>query len=152
MLGKEHLYTSLANITEAAKLLLTTIIKQENIYIQVDSDCDGYTSSALLINYLYSIFPSYVTSKITYGLHHKKAHGIDINEVPENTSLIIAPDSSSNENELHKYLFSKGIHIIVLDHHIAQLDDNDPAIIVNNQMCEYPNKQLSGVGIVYKFC
>lgn len=85
-------------------------------------------------------------------MHHKKAHGIDINEVPDNTSLIIAPDSSSNENELHKYLFSKGIHIIVLDHHIAQPDDNDPAIIVNNQMCEYPNKQLSGVGIVYKFC
>lgn len=42
--------------------------------------------------------------------------------------------------------------MLVLDHHHAEIDINDPAIIINNQMCNYENKNLSGVGIVYKFC
>lgn len=152
LLGKENLYTTLDNIIPAAKLLLKTIAMQLPIYIQVDSDCDGYTSAAVLINYLYSVFPSYVETKVTYGLHHKKLHGIDINEIPENTALVIAPDSSSNENDIHKELAQRGIDVIVLDHHIAEYDSTDPALIVNNQMCEYKNKALSGVGVVYKFC
>jgi single-stranded-DNA-specific exonuclease len=40
---------------------------------------------------------------------------------------------------------------LVLDHHNA--DELSPyACIINNHTCEYPNKTLSGVGIVYKFC
>ena len=40
--------------------------------------------------------------------------------------------------------------IIILDHHECDVK-NDYAIVVNNHMCDYPNKNLSGVGIVYKF-
>jgi len=152
LLGQEYPSQWLDNIVDAAKLLLRTLANRQHIYIQVDSDCDGYTSSAVLINYLYATFPSLVPQYISYGLHHKKIHGIDVNEIPENTVLVVAPDSSSNENEIHKQLREQGIDVIVLDHHEAQKDENDPAIIVNNQMCEYPNKALSGVGIVYKFC
>ena len=56
----------------------------------------------------------------------------------------------SNDYEKHKELKEKGIDIIVLDHHEAPKISED-AIIVNNQLCEYPNKSLCGVGIVYKF-
>ena len=43
------------------------------------------------------------------------------------------------------------MEIIVLDHHNLEVE---PAHIclINNQACDYPNKSLSGVGIVYKFC
>lgn len=41
------------------KLLLKTINKNLNAIIIVDCDCDGYTSAALLINYLHSIFPTW---------------------------------------------------------------------------------------------
>lgn len=152
LVGKEYPTNLLDNIQEAAKVLIKAIINQQNIYIQVDSDCDGYTSAATLINYLYAVFPAYTAAHVRYGLHHKKIHGIDINNIPEDTGLVIAPDSSSNENDIHKMLSEKGIDVIVLDHHNAEYDINDPAIIVNNQMCDYPNKYLSGVGIVYKFC
>lgn len=142
----------LDNIVQAAKKLLITIFNQEDIYVQIDSDCDGYTSSALLLNYLHRLFPAYVENHISYGVHNKKHHGINIEDVPKGIKLVVVPDASSNEVELHKQLWDEGIQTIILDHHHAPIDESDPAIIVNNQMCGYPNKALSGVGIVYKFC
>lgn len=143
---------NLDHIEDAVKELCRNLAHQNKIYIQVDSDCDGYTSAAVLINYLHRIFPATVENNIIYNIHDNKHHGINIDMIPDNVKLVIAPDSSSNENDLHKQLAERGIHTIVLDHHQAKGDEEDPAIIVNNQMCNYNNKALSGVGIVYKFC
>lgn len=143
---------SFENIFDAASLLIKTLVHQEKIHIQVDSDCDGYTSSAVLLNYLHRVFPASVENLISYNLHSDKHHGINVKAIPEDVKLIIVPDASSNENQIHKELAEKGIDIIVLDHHDAEPDIFDPAVIVNNQMCSYPNKALSGVGVVYKFC
>lgn len=41
--------------------------------------------------------------------------------------------------------------VIVLDHHLCDVDNPD-AIVINNQLSEYPNKEFSGVGIVWQFC
>lgn len=71
--------------------------------------------------------------------------------IPPNTTLVIAPDSSSNDYDIHKALNDSGIDVIVLDHHHAD-KVSEYACVVNNQLCDYPTKSLSGVGIVYKFC
>lgn len=47
------------NMKGGVKLLLETINNNLNAIIIVDCDCDGYTSAALLINYLHSIFPTW---------------------------------------------------------------------------------------------
>ena len=65
----------------------------------------------------------------------------------KNFSLVIAPDSSSNDYEQHKELKDKGILTIILDHHLAD-HLSEYAITINNQLCDYPNKELSGVGVV----
>jgi len=131
--------------------LLKALVYQERVYIQVDSDCDGYTSAALLLNYMHDIAPATVERNWTYGLHKAKLHGIDIDNIPAETSLVLAPDSSSNERDKHALLASRGIDVVVLDHHEADADfKGSPAIIVNNQLCNYENKSLSGVGVVYK--
>lgn len=65
--------------------------------------------------------------------------------------MVIAPDSSSNEYEIHEQLQKQGITVIVLDHHQAERI-SEYACVVNNQLCDYPNKALSGVGVVYKLC
>ena len=70
--------------------------------------------------------------------------------MPENINLLIIPDASTNDIEQCKSLKEKGLDIIILDHHISN-GINPYAIVVNNQMCKYQNKALSGVGIVYKF-
>ena len=68
-----------------------------------------------------------------------------------NFNLILVPDAGSNDYEAHAALKSKGIDTIVLDHHLADKTSSD-AIVINNQLSDYPNKDFSGVGIVYQFC
>ena len=65
--------------------------------------------------------------------------------------LVICPDSSSNDYEEHKILAEQGVDVLVIDHHEADTV-SEYACVINNQLCDYPTKSLSGVGMVYKFC
>lgn len=117
----------------------------------IDSDCDGYTSAATLINYLNKVFPAFVQNNISYQPHSGKQHGLILDIIPKDISLVIAPDSSSEDYEVHKALKEQGIDVLVIDHHEAD-HVSEYACIINNQLCDYPTKSLSGVGMVYKFC
>lgn len=143
--------SQMMNVAEGAKMLIKHISANDKIWLIVDSDADGFTSSAILLNYLNCLFPAYVRNNIMYRLHEGKQHGILTSEVPEGVKLVIAPDSSSNEYEIHQELAEKGIDVLVLDHHEAD-KISEYACIINNQLCDYPNKSLSGAGVVYKFC
>lgn len=85
----------LDNMEAGAKLLIKHIKAKNKIFVQIDTDVDGLTSSALLINYLYRLFPTYVDNYIIYRNHTNKQHGIIIDTIPEDVKLVIAPDSSS---------------------------------------------------------
>lgn len=147
LIAPEHLM----NVREGATMLIKHIKAQDKILIQVDSDCDGYTSAALLINYLNCLFPAYVQNNITYRVHDDKSHGLKLNTIPKDIKLVIAPDSSSNDYDVHKQLAERGCDVLVIDHHLAD-HVSEYACIINNQMCDYPTKSLSGAGVVYKFC
>lgn len=139
------------NVAEGAKVLVKHIAQGDKVLIQIDSDCDGYTSAAALINYLNRLFPGFVQSNIYYRIHTGKQHGILLETIPDDVKLVIAPDSSSNDYDEHQQLKSKGVDVLVIDHHEAdKISEN--AVIINNQLCDYPTKSLSGVGMVYKFC
>ena len=144
-------------LKNAATALVRTIQNNDKCLIIVDSDCDGYTSAALLINYLYDLFPAFVNNNLTWAMHQGKQHGIDEKEfdlqslILANYKLIICPDSSSNDYEQHSYLYQNGITTIVLDHHEAEYVSEN-AIVINNQLSDYPNKNLSGVGVTWQFC
>ena len=139
------------NIEEGVKVLIKHIAQGDKVLIQIDSDCDGYTSAAALINYLNRLFPGFVQTNVYYRIHTGKQHGILLETIPDDVKLVIAPDSSSNDYEVHQQLKSKGVDVLVIDHHEAdKISEN--AVIINNQLCDYPTKSLSGVGMVYKFC
>lgn len=139
------------NIEEGVKVLIRHIAQGDKVLIQIDSDCDGYTSAAALINYLNRLFPGFVQTNVYYRIHTGKQHGILLETIPDDVKLVIAPDSSSNDYEVHQQLKSKGVDVLVIDHHEAdKISEN--AVIINNQLCDYPTKSLSGVGMVYKFC
>ena len=147
LLGKNLLF-------DAATALAQCITLNQKALIIVDSDCDGFTSSALLINYLYKLFPAWVTNCLSWFIHDGKQHGlsdVDIDNLEEETKLIILPDAGSNDYEYHKKLFDMGKTVIVLDHHEAE-KISEHAIIINNQLSEYPNKDMSGVGVTWQFC
>lgn len=141
----------LMNVEEGVKILIMHIARGDKVLIQIDSDCDGYTSAAALINYLNRLFPGFVQSNVYYRIHTGKQHGILLETIPDDVKLVIAPDSSSNDYEVHQQLKSRGVDVLVIDHHEAdKISEN--AVIINNQLCDYPTKSLSGVGMVYKFC
>ena len=146
----EHPYELLEHIKEAVKILRNAVEKQEHIHIIVDCDVDGYTSAAILYQYLEKIGHQ---GKLTYSIHTEKQHGLsnDI-QIPEDVDLLVVPDAGTNDVEQCKELSEKGIRILILDHHKAERNQaNQYACIVNNQTCDYPNKYLSGVGVAYKF-
>lgn len=141
----------LKNVQQGVEMLIKHIKNNDTMLVQVDSDCDGFTSAAVFINYLNKLFPHYVQSKVFYRLHDEKVHGlISIDTIPKDTKIIVIPDAGSNEFELHKKCKELGIDILILDHHVAEYESSD-ACVINNQLCDYPTKSLSGVGIVYKF-
>ena len=140
---------------KSASTLIQHIQNNDNALIIVDSDCDGFTSSAILINYLYSLFPSYVENKIHYILHSGKQHGLNdhIEELLEDNQykLIIIPDAGTNDTIACKKLYERSKDVIIMDQHLKE-QDNPYAIIINNQIQDYPNKEFSGAGVTWQFC
>ena len=143
--------TLIMNMKQGAQMLIKHIAQNDKVLIQIDSDCDGYTSAAALINYLNCLFPGFVQNNVFYRIHTGKQHGIILDTVPSDVKLIIAPDSSSNDYDEHSALAEKGVDVLVIDHHEAD-EISKNACVINNQLCDYPTKSLSGVGMVYKFC
>lgn len=142
----------LETLRKGAKAIFNAITNNQKILVVVDADCDGYTSAALLINYLYDIAPSWTVDNVKFFMHDGKQHGLsDLRGNLDDYSLIVCPDSSSEDYEYHSALAEKGYNILVLDHHEAKMVSPD-AIVINNQLCDYPNKFLSGVGVVWQFC
>ena len=143
---------NLIHMSEAIQTAHKILSQPSKIFIQVDSDCDGYTSAAILINYIKRRYPN---TTINWHLHSGKEHGVIVSTVPEDTQLVFIPDAGSNQFNEQKQLADKNIPIIILDHHdISDYDKlaTTSAIIVNNQISpQCSNKSLSGAGVVYKF-
>ena len=141
-------------------MFISNLTEEDRIIVVVDSDCDGFASAAIFIQYLRK-FNQKV--QIEYVLHEGKGHGlsdtIDVilekqNENP-NIKWVILPDSSSNDYEYHEMLGKEKIHSLVLDHHIVEPDTkfSEWATIINNQLSpDYINKDLCGAGVVWQFC
>ena len=145
----------LGNIGEAAMLLEEVIKLGQKILIVVDSDNDGFTSATIMYNYLKDLAPEL---EIDYLLHEGKQHGLqdhikNLMDEGAKYGLIILPDSSSNDYEYHESLKEINTSVLVLDHHITDIQLSDNAIVVNNQLSpKYKNKELTGAGVVYQFC
>ena len=146
---------ALNNIEEGAQLLIDVIDKRGKILLVVDSDTDGFTSAAIIYQYIHRIDESI---KIDYLLHEGKQHGLEdhihkIMESGETYDLIILPDSSSNDLKYHEQLKDISLPCLVLDHHLTDVEISSNAIVINNQLSpEYVNKELTGAGVVYQFC
>lgn len=126
------------------------------ILICIDPDVDGYTSAAVLYNYLNDVIKPYFNFSLEYHIPDGKEHGLRtlmqmFDTYEKKYDLIIMPDSSSNDYEQHKILKEKGYDILVIDHHLCE-KYSENAVVINNQLSKnYKNKDLSGVGVVYKF-
>ena len=124
--------------------------QNKKFFLQVDSDADGYTSSAIFYAFFKKLFPN---AEIEWRVHDGKEHGIILDTIPITSDYIIIPDAASVQFDEQKQLSEKGYTTIILDHH--NLDSNyerfKNVVIVNNQSSpRFKNKSLSGAGVVYK--
>ena len=136
----------------AIHLMQEAMSDEKDIYVLVDCDADGFTSAALIMNYMYKIYPDV---RLNYILHTGKQHGLEdcVDEFPEDC-LIILPDSSTNDMIQMRHLQARGCSIVCMDHHEADnyLEDDNTLVIINNQICDYPNKDMSAAGVVWQIC
>lgn len=150
-------------IKRAVFMLSNAIQKNKKIALIVDCDCDGYTSSAIFMNYFYKFEPTWAANNIVYYHHDGKEHGLNDlkKEIAENDiDLIISPDGASNDKDAQQYLNNLGIDIIILDHHECLKDySSSQTIVINTQLNfemdntkKYPDASLTGAGVVFKFC
>lgn len=151
---------NLHQLMRAETALTKALEQKKKICVVVDSDADGFTSAALFINYLFKVNEELTRDNVDWVLHEGKQHGlcdhID-NLISKDYGLIVVPDAGSNDFLEHKTLYKNNIDCIILDHHSVDIEGfneeaYEEAIIINNQLCDYPNKNLSGVGVVYQFC
>lgn len=150
-----HDYHLLNNINEAIEILHKAVEEEKVITLVVDCDVDGMTSTGILYQFLQDIYPKY-EEKVHVLFHEGKQHGFSYDlEIPKDTDLMLMADAGTNDVEQQrKFLDEKiGREIIILDHH-PKADDIElleEVCIVNPQLDDYPNKFLSGAGVVYKF-
>ena len=137
----------LVNMDEGVTMLKKHLDNDSIIYLVVDCDCDGVCSSAIIYNYIKDIYPR---AQIMWDMHEGKQHGVELKKVPKEANLVLIPDAGSNQYEEHKSLREDGYDVLVLDHHLCDKLSED-ACVINNQMGDYPNRGLSGAGVVYKF-
>lgn len=158
------------NIEDASNRIISAIGANERIVVSYDPDADGITATTIMLRYLknytdnvdsiygerndgHGIFEMITVKglneeKDAERIEHNKTNTDKIREA----DLLILIDSSSNDVEACKFIKEKlGTDIIILDHHAIERK-NPHVLLVNPQQddCEYPNKHLSGAGIVFK--
>ena len=125
----------LPNLREGIELFLKHMENNSSVGIVVDSDNDGYGSSAILGRYMKKVFN--IEPKFIF--HLKKTHGLksiveDQYEVLDDINLLILPDGGTNDVKLHnKILEEKNVECLVIDHHYITEDlSKSKAVVINN--------------------
>lgn len=155
------------NIEDASNRIIRAIASGEKICVSFDPDADGLTATSTMIRYLknYTDNVTFIYGERNDG--HGIAEMIKIEGVEEDSrlerntenlqliheaDLVILIDSSSNDTDACKYISEEmDKEIIILDHHGIERE-NPYVLMVNPQQedCGYPNKFLSGAGVVFK--
>ncbi len=127
--------------------------KHERILVYGDYDVDGITSASVLYLFFQELNGDicyYIPDreKEGYGLSQE---GID-NAVRQGVSLIITCDCGINAVDKVRYAMSKGLEVIITDHHEPSPELPPALAIVNPKRPDdtYPEKNLCGAGVAFK--
>ena len=137
----------------AVERISTAVKKNEKILVYGDYDVDGTTAVALMYSFLkdqYSNVEFYIPDRYKEG-YGVSFQGLDF-ACQNNCKVVITLDCGIKAVEKVKYARSKGLDVIICDHHypgdeipkaVAVLDPKQP-------LCHYPYKELSGCGVGFK--
>ncbi len=143
----------LADIEKAAARINEAIENEERIAVFGDYDVDGITSTTLLCQYLQSrgaeVACSLPTRESTgYGL---SAQAVD-NLARVDVTLIVTVDNGISAHAEIAYANSRGLDVIVCDHHLPGDTLPDAYAVVDPLRADDTSsfKEMAGVGVAFK--
>ena len=145
----------LKNIDAAMNRLFSALMNDEIVMVIGDFDCDGASSTALMMLALSEMgfknikFLVPDRFKLGYGL----TEGVVDLAIDNKTDLIITVDNGISSISGVQYARLNNIDCIITDHHIAPESLPQAVAIINpNQKnCNFPAKNLAGVGVAFFF-
>ncbi|WKC80583.1 single-stranded-DNA-specific exonuclease RecJ [Borreliella tanukii] len=144
----------LKNIDKFINRINKAIKENENILIFGDKDADGITATIIMYETLKD-FGLNVSYKIPsngefYGLSNELINMA----LEKQISLIITVDNGISSIEEINYANSKGIEIIITDHHLPSEDFQTESIVINPHLKDdkYPFKEIAGCCVSFKTC
>lgn len=137
-ISAEQLGLNIEMLKLAKERILTAIKQQQQILVFGDYDADGVSATAILWQTLYDL-----GAKVTPFIPHREKHGYGLTskalaelyqtDLPD---LLITVDTGIVANEAVADLQSKGIDVIITDHHQPdQILPNSLAIVHSTKIC-----------------
>jgi single-stranded-DNA-specific exonuclease len=140
---------------EAVARLETAIDNDESILIYGDYDVDGTTGTAVLLRAL-----KLLGARTGFHVPHRFTEGYGIQQpalekaLNEGYKLVVSVDCGIRAHEPLYWARDNGLDVIITDHHLPDANEGAPpafAVLNPNQAgCQYPDKNLAGVGVAFK--
>ena len=148
------------DMDKAVERLHQAITQGEKILIYGDYDVDGTTAVAVMYRFLQNLVsnPSPLTFNLDYYIPDRYTEGYGVSQqgidyaAAQGCNLIITLDCGIKAVEKVAYAASKGIDVIVCDHHTPGEELPNAVAVLNMKRsdCPYPYKDLSGCGVGFK--
>src|SRR6476659_4995561 len=140
---------------EAVARLEQAIDNDQPILIYGDYDVDGTTGTAVLLRAL-----KLLGARTGFHVPHRFTEGYGIQQpalekaLNEGYKLVVSVDCGIRAHEPLYWARDHGLDVIITDHHLPDENEGAPpafAVLNPNQAgCQYPDKNLAGVGVAFK--
>jgi single-stranded-DNA-specific exonuclease len=155
-IGDLHDPVGIHGMETACERIERAVRDRETILIYGDYDVDGVTSIVLLQTVLRSLGADaehVVPHRLVdgYGL---KSEVLDRVLTQRDVRLVITVDCGITSVDPVRRAIDRGIDVIITDHHLPPGVLPDAAAVLNPKQpgCDYPFKELAGVGVAFKLC
>ena len=148
------------DMDKAVERLHQAITQGEKILIYGDYDVDGTTAVAVMYRFLQNLVSnlSPLTFNLDYYIPNRYTEGYGVSQqgidyaAAQGCNLIITLDCGIKAVEKVAYAATKGIDVIVCDHHTPGEELPNAIAVLNMKRsdCPYPYKDLSGCGVGFK--
>jgi len=150
----ELLKPNFSDLDKALLLLEQALTKQNRLLIIGDFDCDGATASVVAVKSLRMMGAQQVDFLVPNRFEHGYGLSPEIVELAikeKQPDLIITVDNGISSFEGAELAKKSGISVIITDHHLPSdsVPKADAIINPNLKGCNFPSKNLAGVGVCF---
>ncbi len=152
------------DMKKAAERILLAVKERQKIAIYGDYDADGVSATSLLFLYIESLVgrlgKGEKSDRLKLGYYIPKrrseGYGVSVEAVEklaaEGVELVVTVDTGISAVTEIAHAAELGLDVVVTDHHECPPQLPVACAVVNPHQpgCEYPFKELAGVGVVFK--